>query len=226
MGEPSEEWLDSDCPEAKRLKVPGGGTTTRLGGAAPPIPGTHGDVGSQYPHIRAPVWVLGGGSWHPCALVRLWVRVPAPPWPGTLMRGGPASSWPGTVMGGGPGTPMGGGPVPSRAGAPQHHHGWGSQHPHGQAPSWVGVQHHHGWGSQHPCDRVPGQVEEVGAEPQDPVDCRQWTQHHLVAADIRMPPAMALTPPQGEFDSDCMDVNVRGPGGWHPGTGGGPGHCG
>lgn len=50
----------------------------------------------------------------------------------------------------------------------------------------------------------------------DPVDSRQWTQHHLAAADIRMPPhAMALTPPQGEFDGDCMDVNVRGPGKTH-----------
>lgn len=47
---------------------------------------------------------------------------------------------------------------------------------------------------------------------EDAVDSRQWTQHHLAAADIRMPPSMALTPPQGEFDSDCMDVNVRGPG--------------
>lgn len=47
---------------------------------------------------------------------------------------------------------------------------------------------------------------------EDAVDCRQWTQHHLAAADIRVPPTMALTPPQGEFESDCMDVNVRGPG--------------
>ncbi|XP_072925215.1 neurogenic locus notch homolog protein 3 isoform X3 [Hemitrygon akajei] len=51
---------------------------------------------------------------------------------------------------------------------------------------------------------------------EDAVDCRQWTQHHLAAADIRMPPSMALTPPQGEFDSDCMDVNVRGPDGFTP----------
>lgn len=50
------------------------------------------------------------------------------------------------------------------------------------------------------------------SESEDTVDCRQWTQHHLAAADIRMPPSMALTPPQGEFDQDCMDVNVRGPG--------------
>lgn len=50
----------------------------------------------------------------------------------------------------------------------------------------------------------------MGAE--EPVDCRQWTQHHLVAADIRVAPAMALTPPQGDADTDGMDVNVRGPG--------------
>uniref|UniRef100_A0A8C3SW98 Notch receptor 3 n=1 Tax=Chelydra serpentina TaxID=8475 RepID=A0A8C3SW98_CHESE len=59
-------------------------------------------------------------------------------------------------------------------------------------------------------------VEEPGGDSEDPVDCRQWTQHHLVAADIRMPPSMALTPPQGEFDTDCMDVNVRGPDGFTP----------
>ena len=69
-----------------------------------------------------------------------------------------------------------------------------------------------------PSTHVPWQVEEADTDPQDPVDCRQWTQHHLVAADIRMPPAMALTPPQGEFDSDCVDVNVRGPGGVAGGT--------
>uniref|UniRef100_A0A8C5BWX1 Notch receptor 3 n=1 Tax=Gadus morhua TaxID=8049 RepID=A0A8C5BWX1_GADMO len=51
---------------------------------------------------------------------------------------------------------------------------------------------------------------------EDAVDSRQWTQHHLAAADIRVPPTMALTPPQGEFDSDCMDVNVRGPDGFTP----------
>uniref|UniRef100_A0A672MX80 Neurogenic locus notch homolog protein 2-like n=1 Tax=Sinocyclocheilus grahami TaxID=75366 RepID=A0A672MX80_SINGR len=51
---------------------------------------------------------------------------------------------------------------------------------------------------------------------EDAVDSRQWTQHHLAAADIRMPPSMALTPPQGEFDRDCMDVNVRGPDGFTP----------
>ncbi|XP_035254880.1 neurogenic locus notch homolog protein 3-like, partial [Anguilla anguilla] len=61
-------------------------------------------------------------------------------------------------------------------------------------------------------------VEEPSAmsDSEDAVDCRQWTQHHLAAADIRVPPSMALTPPQGEFDSDCMDVNVRGPDGFTP----------
>ncbi|MGH0159588.1 UNVERIFIED_CONTAM: hypothetical protein FKN15_067874 [Acipenser sinensis] len=61
-------------------------------------------------------------------------------------------------------------------------------------------------------------VEEPGtaSDNEDAVDSRQWTQHHLAAADIRMPPSMALTPPQGEFDNNCMDVNVRGPDGFTP----------
>ncbi|XP_075583527.1 LOW QUALITY PROTEIN: neurogenic locus notch homolog protein 3-like [Pelecanus crispus] len=59
-------------------------------------------------------------------------------------------------------------------------------------------------------------AEAVGAAPQDPVDCRRWTQHHLVAADIRVPPATALTPPQGDGDADGVDVNVRGPDGFTP----------
>ncbi|PNJ28824.1 NOTCH3 isoform 6, partial [Pongo abelii] len=54
-------------------------------------------------------------------------------------------------------------------------------------------------------------VEEPGMGAEEAVDCRQWTQHHLVAADIRVAPAMALTPPQGDADADGMDVNVRGP---------------
>lgn len=54
------------------------------------------------------------------------------------------------------------------------------------------------------------------SDSEDAVDSRQWTQHHLAAADIRVPPTMALTPPQGEFESDCMDVNVRGPDGFTP----------
>lgn len=45
----------------------------------------------------------------------------------------------------------------------------------------------------------------------DQTDHRQWTQQHLDAADLRVS-AMAPTPPQGEADADCMDVNVRGPG--------------
>lgn len=86
----------------------------------------------------------------------------------------------------------------------QHPHGWGSSPimGGGPAPSWVGVQHPHAL-----------QVEVAEVVPPDPVDCRQWTQHHLVAADIRVPPTTALTPPQGEFDTDCVDINVRGPGG-------------
>uniref|UniRef100_A0A8C5KFS9 Notch 3 n=1 Tax=Jaculus jaculus TaxID=51337 RepID=A0A8C5KFS9_JACJA len=60
------------------------------------------------------------------------------------------------------------------------------------------------------------QVEEPGVGAEEPVDCRQWTQHHLVAADIRVAPAMALTPPQGDADADGMDVNVRGPDGFTP----------
>lgn len=50
----------------------------------------------------------------------------------------------------------------------------------------------------------------------DQTDHRQWTQQHLDAADLRVS-AMAPTPPQGEADADCMDVNVRGPGGFSAG---------
>ncbi|KAG8545326.1 hypothetical protein GDO81_021075 [Engystomops pustulosus] len=49
----------------------------------------------------------------------------------------------------------------------------------------------------------------------DQTDHRQWTQQHLDAADLRAP-SMAPTPPQGEIDTDCMDVNVRGPDGFTP----------
>lgn len=48
-------------------------------------------------------------------------------------------------------------------------------------------------------------------DPDAQADHRQWTQQHLDAADLRAS-AMAPTPPQGEADADCMDVNVRGPG--------------
>lgn len=45
----------------------------------------------------------------------------------------------------------------------------------------------------------------------DHTDQRKWTQQHLDAADLRIP-SIAPTPPQGEIENDCMDVNVRGPG--------------
>uniref|UniRef100_A0A3B3ZAP4 Uncharacterized protein n=1 Tax=Periophthalmus magnuspinnatus TaxID=409849 RepID=A0A3B3ZAP4_9GOBI len=38
------------------------------------------------------------------------------------------------------------------------------------------------------------------------VDQRQWTLQHRKAADI------TLTPPQADMDTDCLDVNVKGPG--------------
>lgn len=38
------------------------------------------------------------------------------------------------------------------------------------------------------------------------VDRREWTLQHRKAADI------SLTPPQADLDSDCLDVNVKGPG--------------
>lgn len=45
----------------------------------------------------------------------------------------------------------------------------------------------------------------------DHPDQRKWTQQHLDAADLRIA-SIAPTPPQGEIENDCMDVNVRGPG--------------
>ncbi|XP_072919780.1 neurogenic locus notch homolog protein 2-like isoform X2 [Hemitrygon akajei] len=54
------------------------------------------------------------------------------------------------------------------------------------------------------------------SENKDQVDHRPWTQQHLVAADIRLTPSLALTPPQGDQDANCMDVNVRGPDGFTP----------
>lgn len=45
----------------------------------------------------------------------------------------------------------------------------------------------------------------------DHTDQRKWTQQHLDAADLRIA-SIAPTPPQGEIENDCMDVNVRGPG--------------
>lgn len=60
---------------------------------------------------------------------------------------------------------------------------------------------------------VVAQFEEQAMLPDtdDQTDHRQWTQQHLDAADLRIS-SMAPTPPQGEIDADCMDVNVRGPG--------------
>eukprot|EP00061_Rhincodon_typus_P014852 g42188.t1 len=53
-------------------------------------------------------------------------------------------------------------------------------------------------------------------ENEDQVVRRPWTQQHLVVADIRLTPSLALTPPQVEQDAESMDVNVRGPDGFTP----------
>lgn len=45
----------------------------------------------------------------------------------------------------------------------------------------------------------------------DHTDHRKWTQQHLDAADLRIE-TIAPTPPQGDIENGCMDVNVRGPG--------------
>lgn len=45
----------------------------------------------------------------------------------------------------------------------------------------------------------------------DHTDHRKWTQQHLDAADLRIE-SIAPTPPQGDIENGCMDVNVRGPG--------------
>lgn len=45
----------------------------------------------------------------------------------------------------------------------------------------------------------------------DHTDHRKWTQQHLDAADLRIE-SVAPTPPQGDIENGCMDVNVRGPG--------------
>ena len=45
----------------------------------------------------------------------------------------------------------------------------------------------------------------------DHKDHRKWTQQHLDAADLRIP-SIAPTPPQGELENDCMDINVKRPG--------------
>ncbi|KAL8174551.1 UNVERIFIED_CONTAM: Neurogenic locus notch protein 1 [Gekko kuhli] len=73
------------------------------------------------------------------------------------------------------------------------------------------------WGDEETLDPKKFRVEEQAMLPDmdDHTDHRQWTQQHLDAADLRIS-SMAPTPPQGEIDADCMDVNVRGPDGFTP----------
>ncbi len=48
-------------------------------------------------------------------------------------------------------------------------------------------------------------------------DQRQWTAHHLEAANIPNPSILALTPPQGDTSpGKCHDIDIRGPGGFTP----------
>ncbi|XP_078393428.1 neurogenic locus notch homolog protein 1-like [Cetorhinus maximus] len=73
------------------------------------------------------------------------------------------------------------------------------------------------WGDDSGTDTKRFKFEEqaILVNREDHTDHRQWTQQHLDAADLRLP-TMAPTPPQGEIESDCMDVNVRGPDGFTP----------
>uniref|UniRef100_A0A8C3V1P8 Neurogenic locus notch homolog protein 1 n=1 Tax=Catharus ustulatus TaxID=91951 RepID=A0A8C3V1P8_CATUS len=73
------------------------------------------------------------------------------------------------------------------------------------------------WGDEETLDTKKFRFEEQAMLPDtdDQTDHRQWTQQHLDAADLRIS-SMAPTPPQGEIDADCMDVNVRGPDGFTP----------
>uniref|UniRef100_A0A667YQ06 Notch receptor 1b n=1 Tax=Myripristis murdjan TaxID=586833 RepID=A0A667YQ06_9TELE len=72
------------------------------------------------------------------------------------------------------------------------------------------------WGDDEPSDAKRFRFDEQAIlELDDQTDHRQWTQQHLDAADLRIP-SIAPTPPQGEIESDCMDVNVRGPDGFTP----------
>lgn len=72
------------------------------------------------------------------------------------------------------------------------------------------------WGEEETSDtkRFRSEVQAM-LELDDQTDHRQWTQQHLDAADLRIP-SIAPTPPQGEIENDCMDVNVRGPDGFTP----------
>uniref|UniRef100_A0A674DK64 Neurogenic locus notch homolog protein 1 n=1 Tax=Salmo trutta TaxID=8032 RepID=A0A674DK64_SALTR len=72
------------------------------------------------------------------------------------------------------------------------------------------------WGEEEPLDAKRFRFEEQAILDLDSqTDHRQWTQQHLDAADLRIP-SIAPTPPQGEIENDCMDVNVRGPDGFTP----------
>uniref|UniRef100_A0A3P8X825 Neurogenic locus notch homolog protein 1 n=1 Tax=Esox lucius TaxID=8010 RepID=A0A3P8X825_ESOLU len=72
------------------------------------------------------------------------------------------------------------------------------------------------WGEEEPSDTKRLRFEEQAMlDLDDQTDHRQWTQQHLDAADLRIP-SIAPTPPQGEIENDCMDVNVRGPDGFTP----------
>ncbi|AWP07533.1 putative neurogenic locus notch -like protein 1-like [Scophthalmus maximus] len=72
------------------------------------------------------------------------------------------------------------------------------------------------WGEDEPSDAKRFRFDEQSIlEVDDQTDHRQWTQQHLDAADLRIA-SIAPTPPQGEIESDSMDVNVRGPDGFTP----------
>uniref|UniRef100_A0A8C1LGW8 Neurogenic locus notch homolog protein 1 n=1 Tax=Cyprinus carpio TaxID=7962 RepID=A0A8C1LGW8_CYPCA len=72
------------------------------------------------------------------------------------------------------------------------------------------------WGEEEPSDTKRFRVKEQAMlDLDDQPDHRQWTQQHLDAADLRIP-SIAPTPPQGEIENDCMDVNARGPDGFTP----------
>uniref|UniRef100_A0A8C6P6B2 Neurogenic locus notch homolog protein 1 n=1 Tax=Nothobranchius furzeri TaxID=105023 RepID=A0A8C6P6B2_NOTFU len=72
------------------------------------------------------------------------------------------------------------------------------------------------WGEEEPSDAKRFRCDDPAVlDVDDQTDHRQWTQQHLDAADLRVP-SIAPTPPQGEIENDCMDVNVRGPDGYTP----------
>uniref|UniRef100_A0A8C7XTQ6 Neurogenic locus notch homolog protein 1 n=1 Tax=Oryzias sinensis TaxID=183150 RepID=A0A8C7XTQ6_9TELE len=71
------------------------------------------------------------------------------------------------------------------------------------------------WGDDDPDCRRYRLEEQAMLDLCDHTDQRKWTQQHLDAADLRIA-SIAPTPPQGEIENDCMDVNVRGPDGFTP----------